>query len=155
MSDPLSTAASIVALLTAFVTIADRVSGFIVAYKDAPAELMYLANEINDITLVLSLIRTQYPTLHAQNDPSNSSGGRGPLEHAALSLCLRLVSSKATELSDFTRSITAVSIHQGCTSLKTDKVVWATKKRKKAMKLQEQLRQLKVNLHGLLNVRTM
>ena len=152
MAEPISIAASVLTLTEIFIKVGRRAVAFVVTLKDAPTELLLLANEVNDVSTILKEIQVHVPVISVEPQAKQGSVSRGrETLNQALSIQLRLVHNKVTELENLIESLRKTTGAQG--NVTVDSIRWAMKK-KQATKLLMQLQSSKKALCNLLDIGT-
>lgn len=153
MSDPLSTAASIIALFGAFAAIGDRAAGLVRSLKHAPSEISDLLNEVNDVTVVLNQLRANILSTAVAGDLPGSLPEARILSNRAIELHLDHVRSRVAELNHFVDSLRKTCTQSGHSRVDVDRIGWARKKRK-ALEIRKKLKNAKERLYTFLEANT-
>lgn len=73
MADPLSVGSGLVTLISTCTAIGKHTVSFIEALRDAPLELVFLSNELNDLNAILNEVSHVFSTkAHEQTIPSTT-----------------------------------------------------------------------------------
>ena len=141
MADPLSVIAGVVGLLEVGARCGKHLCCLIQDFRHAPDELFALSNEVNDLSVVLMEVESVCQSMQNANINPKS----------------RIVDALATHL-DRARSMlaeleTLINLLSPTGSVKVRRLVWL-KKRTQTRKLQEGLKDVKRNIHTLLDTTT-
>ena len=164
MADPLSIAVSAMTMIGACGACAKQLNDLRRAFRDAPAEILALSNEISDMTVVLTEVNTicQEPAMTlklvmqrtTENcflicDDSSARKHRDSQFHDLLSAQLDRAKQVLAELATLAESVYNDS-HSGA---RVNKLGWLRKKQG-AGKLQAQLKDTREKIHMLLCMKT-
>ena len=138
MADPLSFSASLLAVLSAGISVGKAFNTLIQGYREAPAAITALSNEVSDLVLVLQEVRSRAATaIHGSN----------------LAIAIGKADARLEELSIFVESLGLVTTDR--TAKNTfDKARWVSRK-KRARELKAGLKDVKNDIVLLLSASTL
>ena len=141
MSDPLSVVASVASLLDIGARTAKHLRRVIHSFRHADDELIALSNEVNDIRVVLTEVEntSQVTTILPRTQLID-----------ALETQLDRAKTKFTELEILIQSLSQL---QPSGVIETKKLAWLSKKTT-AQRLQQDLKDIRQKIHGLLGIAT-
>lgn len=138
MADPLSISASIIAVLGAGVSVSKALNTVIQGYREAPAAITALSNEVSDLVLVLQEVRSRVENL---------------ADGLNLTVAIRKADAKLGELRSFVESLGVLMVGTG-TKNRFHKARWVARK-KTARVLKQDLKDLKSDIILLLGARNL
>jgi hypothetical protein len=138
MADPLSFSASLLAVLSAGISVGKALNTLIQGYREAPAAITALSNEVSDLVLVLQEVRSRAATA---------------INGSNLATAIGKADAKLEELSIFVESLGLATTDR--TAKKAfDRARWVSKK-KRARELKAGLKAVKNDIVLLLSASTL
>jgi hypothetical protein len=139
MTDPLSISVSVLAVLGSGISVANTLKSVISKYKNAPAAILALSNELSDLLLIIQEVKGQSLSLTTATN---------------LSSILGRADSKLRELDEFLKSVGVLGTAK-VARRRYEKLSWAGKNSKKAEEFKQDLQDVKINIILLLSTATM
>jgi hypothetical protein len=145
MADPLSIAASMVAVAGAAITVSDTILSFIGQITHAPNEVMYVHNDVTDVRLVLSNVEANAAGDRSLDQrlaaPDDGILGN-PQTIAKVEVLLKRTEQTLTEIDLLLRAVTR---SRSLTGLTLHQRAWF-RNRSRLRAMREELRGLKISL---------